>query len=169
MAKKVQSKTAKKAKAKKTSTKKKSASKAVKSTSKKVAKKSTTKKAKVTKKTSTTAKKASVTKKKTSAKKPQSLTTQGKASKAKAAKKPSRASVKAQAEIDALTKKWLSLQKKSLSKGLKAETYNIKKQYEARTPLSHGILGWGFIMSNVNDRLEVLFEDGIKHLISNRH
>jgi hypothetical protein len=33
--------------------------------------------------------------------------------------------------------------------------------------LMHKVLGWGFVLSNLNDRLEVLFKDGIKVLISN--
>lgn len=67
----------------------------------------------------------------------------------------------------ALVKKWSSLLKKSESKGLKASNYNMSKSYEAQTPIQHKVLGWGYILNNVNDRLEVLFKDGIKYLISN--
>jgi hypothetical protein len=31
----------------------------------------------------------------------------------------------------------------------------------------HKVLGWGFIISNINDRLDILFETGVKTLISN--
>ncbi len=46
-------------------------------------------------------------------------------------------------------------------------TYNMSEQYPAQSPLIHKTLGWGFILSNNNDRLEVLFETGKKILISN--
>ncbi len=49
-----------------------------------------------------------------------------------------------------------------------APTYSISGQFEAKTPLQHKIFGWGFILSNEYDRLEVLFEDGKRMLISNR-
>jgi hypothetical protein len=67
----------------------------------------------------------------------------------------------------ALIKKWTSLQKKSDSKGLKAQVYNMTKSYEAQTPIEHKVLGWGYILNNINNRLEVLFKDGVKYLISN--
>lgn len=53
-------------------------------------------------------------------------------------------------------------------KGTKAPAYTIAAQYEAKTPLEHKIFGWGYILSNEYDRLEVLFEDGKRMLISNR-
>lgn len=62
--------------------------------------------------------------------------------------------------------KWLELHEKYQT--LKAPTYSISGQFEARTPLQHKIFGWGFILSNEYDRLEVLFEDGKRMLISNR-
>jgi hypothetical protein len=43
----------------------------------------------------------------------------------------------------------------------------MSEQFEPGTPLSHPRLGWGFILSKLNDRLEVIFESGIKILISN--
>lgn len=49
----------------------------------------------------------------------------------------------------------------------KAQTYDMKATFEAAQPLQHKILGWGWILSNDNDRLEVLFRDGKRILISN--
>lgn len=49
-----------------------------------------------------------------------------------------------------------------------AEKYTISKQFEAHKPLEHPLFGWGYILSNEYDRLEVLFKDGKKTLISNR-
>lgn len=62
--------------------------------------------------------------------------------------------------------KWHELYEKH--KGVKAPTYSISGQFEAKTPLQHKIFGWGFILSNEYDRLEVVFEDGKRMLISNR-
>lgn len=49
----------------------------------------------------------------------------------------------------------------------KANSYKMTDSFDAMKPLQHKILGWGFILSNENNRLEVLFENGIKMLISN--
>ncbi len=46
--------------------------------------------------------------------------------------------------------------------------YNIREQYEAKKPILHKTFGWGYILSNEYDRLEVLFKDGKRMLISNR-
>lgn len=62
--------------------------------------------------------------------------------------------------------KWHELHEKY--KGTKAPAYTIAAQFEAKTPLEHKIFGWGYILSNEYDRLEVLFEDGKRMLISNR-
>ncbi|MBV2169364.1 MAG: hypothetical protein KUL82_11725 [Bdellovibrio sp.] len=62
--------------------------------------------------------------------------------------------------------KWHEFREKY--KGMKAPAYSISGQFEAKTPLQHKIFGWGFILSNEYDRLEVLFEDGKRMLISNR-
>ncbi len=52
-------------------------------------------------------------------------------------------------------------------KGEKAKPYSMRETFEAKSSLQHVKLGWGFILSNINDRLEVLFKEGIKILISN--
>ncbi len=49
----------------------------------------------------------------------------------------------------------------------KANPYKMTDSFDAMKPLQHKVLGWGFILSNENNRLEVLFENGIKMLISN--
>lgn len=45
--------------------------------------------------------------------------------------------------------------------------YKMTEQFEAQTPIFHKVLGWGYIVSNEFDRLEVVFESGKKMLISN--
>lgn len=45
--------------------------------------------------------------------------------------------------------------------------YDMKKTFEPKTAIEHKTLGWGYILENRNDRLEVLFKDGIRFLISN--
>ncbi len=62
--------------------------------------------------------------------------------------------------------KWTELHEKY--QGMKAPAYSIGGQFEAKTPLQHKIFGWGYILSNEYDRLEVLFQDGKRMLISNR-
>lgn len=62
--------------------------------------------------------------------------------------------------------KWHEMHEKY--KGGKAPMYTISAQFEAKTPIQHKIFGWGYVLSNEYDRLEVLFEDGKRMLISNR-
>ena len=64
-----------------------------------------------------------------------------------------------------LSAKWSSLYKKAES--IEAKPYNMKAVFEEKTAIVHKVLGWGYILANRNDRLEVLFKDGIKYLISN--
>ncbi len=52
-------------------------------------------------------------------------------------------------------------------KNEKPKPYNMRETFEAKSALQHVKLGWGFILSNINDRLEVLFKEGIKIQISN--
>ena len=61
--------------------------------------------------------------------------------------------------------KWLELNKRYGKE--KAYTYKMTEKYPALVPLQHKVLGWGFVLTNENDRLEVLFENGIRMLISN--
>ena len=49
----------------------------------------------------------------------------------------------------------------------KAPSYSMSGVFEPKTCLQHKVLGWGYILSVQNDRLEVLFETGPKILISN--
>lgn len=49
----------------------------------------------------------------------------------------------------------------------KAQPYKMTDVFESMKPIQHKILGWGFVLTNENSRLEVLFENGIKMLISN--
>lgn len=60
---------------------------------------------------------------------------------------------------------WNQLKEKY--KALKPLPYKLTDSFEARTPILHKTLGWGFIISNLNNRLEVIFENEIKMLISN--
>ncbi|MBY0555508.1 hypothetical protein K2P97_13335 [bacterium] len=61
--------------------------------------------------------------------------------------------------------KWAELNKKYGKD--KALTYKMTETYSSLVPLQHKVLGWGFVLTNENDRLEVLFETGIRMLISN--
>lgn len=61
--------------------------------------------------------------------------------------------------------KWQELHKRYGKE--KAVNYKMTEIFEPLKPMQHKVLGWGFILTNENDRLEVLFENGIKMLISN--
>lgn len=61
--------------------------------------------------------------------------------------------------------KWIELNKRYSKE--KALNYKMSEVFEALRPIQHKVLGWGFILTNEDDRLEVLFENGIKMLISN--
>jgi hypothetical protein len=63
------------------------------------------------------------------------------------------------------TIKWIDLKNKYGKE--KAVPYSMSSQYRAMQPIQHKVLGWGYIFYVLNDRLEVLFEQGVKHLISN--
>jgi len=65
----------------------------------------------------------------------------------------------------ALSGKWNTLFKKA--EQIEAKPYNMRNVFEEKTAITHKVLGWGYILANRNDRLEVLFKDGIKYLISN--
>ena len=80
-------------------------------------------------------------------------------------KRVTKAQQAAMEEQEVLNKKWENLYTKAGQ--IKSAPYNMRSSYEAQTGLEHKVLGWGFILSNKNDRLEVLFESGIKVLISN--
>jgi hypothetical protein len=64
-----------------------------------------------------------------------------------------------------MAQKWTQLFKKAET--IESKPYNMKASYAEKTAIVHKVLGWGYIMANRNDRLEVLFKDGIKYLISN--
>jgi hypothetical protein len=90
------------------------------------------------------------------------------APKAKKVKAPKAKSAKALAAEKAIAdenRKWSELKDKYAAE--KAAAYTMSATYEANRPLMHKVLGWGFITSVQNDRLEVLFEHGTKLLISN--
>lgn len=61
--------------------------------------------------------------------------------------------------------KWQELNKRHGKE--KAVAYKMSDSFESLKPIQHKVLGWGFILTNDNNRLEVLFENGIKMLISN--
>ncbi|MFP5520382.1 MAG: hypothetical protein ACLGGX_10795, partial [Bdellovibrionia bacterium] len=62
--------------------------------------------------------------------------------------------------------RWHELREKYRNE--KPQSYSISGVFEAKKPIEHKLFGWGFILSNEYDRLEILFEDGRRILISNR-
>lgn len=84
------------------------------------------------------------------------------------AKQVSENTDKIKIDRDAMTDeqvKWAEMYNKY--KDTQASSYDMKATFQAASPLMHKILGWGWIVSNENDRLEVLFKDGKRMLISN--
>ncbi len=69
------------------------------------------------------------------------------------------------AEEERLREKWEELH--GLSEGQSAKKYVMTEDFEANMAIEHASLGWGYVLSSQNNRLEVLFEQGIKVLISN--
>lgn len=61
--------------------------------------------------------------------------------------------------------KWAEMYNKY--RDTQASNYDMKSTFKAASPIQHKVLGWGWIVSNENDRLEVLFKDGKRMLISN--
>lgn len=55
---------------------------------------------------------------------------------------------------------------KLASRVLKAKNYKMSEVFEARTPIQHKVLGWGYVLSSENNRIQVLFKDGVKTLIT---
>ncbi len=80
-------------------------------------------------------------------------------------KRVTKAEREAKEESDRLKDKWQELH--TLSEGQPAKKYKITDSYESNSALDHAKLGWGYVLISQNNRLEVLFEEGIKILISN--
>lgn len=80
-------------------------------------------------------------------------------------KRLTKAEREAQEEAQKLHEKWQELHE--LSEGQPAKKYKITDSFEANTAIDHVKLGWGYVLTSQNNRLEVLFEDGIKLLVSN--
>jgi len=66
---------------------------------------------------------------------------------------------------DGVSPEWYDFYKKNAD--VNPTHYDMRSQFEANQPLMHKTLGWGWIVSNDNDRLEVIFKDGKRMLISN--
>lgn len=87
------------------------------------------------------------------------------AKKEKAAKAPKATKAKKEEKAPATDGRWAELKEKHAKD--KAAKYSMTGQFQANQAIEHPKLGWGFILSNNNDRLEVIFQDGVKILISN--
>ncbi len=67
-------------------------------------------------------------------------------------------------EAQKLALKWRQLFEKSQE--MEPPPYKMSGHYEAKTPIKHKVLGWGYVLSSNNSRIEVLFQDGVKTLIT---
>ncbi len=64
-----------------------------------------------------------------------------------------------------LSRRWKELKQKYGSGS--PSLYDMTETYPVSSPIEHKTFGWGFILNSENDRLEVLFQTGVKQLISN--
>ena len=80
-------------------------------------------------------------------------------------KRMTKAEREAKEEADRLKEKWSELN--SLSEGQPAKKYKLSEDFEPNMAIDHPKMGWGYVLSSQNNRIEVLFEEGIKVLISN--
>lgn len=80
-------------------------------------------------------------------------------------KRLTKAEREAQEERERLKEKWHELF--ALSEGQEVRKYVMSETFEANTAIEHVSMGWGYILSSQSNRLEVLFEEGIKMLVSN--
>ena len=87
----------------------------------------------------------------------------------KAVKKQTSTKVKKLSKSQKLLKeserKWQALHNKHQNSS--APTYKISGVYQAKTSIMHRKFGWGYILSVKNDRLEVIFKEDVKFLVSN--
>lgn len=86
-------------------------------------------------------------------------------------KKPKKINLKKQKKIEEAKqlaekeeKQWQALH--SEYKNLKAASYDMSRTFSINTPIKHKKFGWGFILSVKYNRLDVLFKEGHKVLIS---
>lgn len=69
------------------------------------------------------------------------------------------------AEEQKLINKWTQLFEKAKEES--PADYIMSEDFPPKSALKHKVLGWGYVLSSHNNRIEVLFENGIKTLISN--
>ena len=79
--------------------------------------------------------------------------------------KEKKLSAKSQKLLKENERKWQALQNKHQE--VSALNYKISGVYKVKTPIMHKKFGWGYILSVRNDRLEVIFKESVKFLVSN--
>lgn len=81
------------------------------------------------------------------------------------APKKSKAARALDEEGEKLLKQWSQMHEQM--KNTKPVVYTLQGNYEAKTAIQHKVLGWGYVLKNKGNRIEVLFEEGIKTLVTN--
>ena len=82
------------------------------------------------------------------------------------AKKPKSAkAIALDEEGEKLLRQWNAMQEQL--KNVKPVVYTLQGNYDAKTPIQHKVLGWGYVLKNKGNRIEVLFEEGVKTLVTN--
>ncbi len=66
--------------------------------------------------------------------------------------------------LDEHEKKWNELYKRA--RGISPVEFKVSAFFEAKSPLNHPQFGWGWVLKNTNHRLEVIFRDKVRLLLS---
>ncbi|MGE3975767.1 MAG: hypothetical protein AB7F59_14675 [Bdellovibrionales bacterium] len=88
-----------------------------------------------------------------------------KVKKTKEEKKAEKAAAKEALQLENANADWLELHKQF--KNMKPMPYAMSEQYPEKCVINHKVLGVGFVVKNINDRIDVVFKDGQKTLITN--
>ncbi len=80
-------------------------------------------------------------------------------------KKPTKKALAAAAAVAKADADWLQLTNQY--KAVKPVPYAMSEDYPPKSVISHKILGLGYVLTSLNNRIEVMFKDGKKTLVTN--
>lgn len=80
-------------------------------------------------------------------------------------KKSSKIVPKTPEEIEAGDEQWQQLYRQHKNEA--TVPYHMESDYKPKMAIEHKILGWGYILKAINNRIEVSFKAGVKTLIMN--
>lgn len=92
-------------------------------------------------------------------------TKEEKTKRTKAEKAAAKVEAKAAQILETANTDWLELHKQF--KNIKPLPYSMGDEYPEKCVINHKLLGIGFVIKNINNRIDVVFKDGQKTLITN--